>query len=275
MAGVVTKFVGRRILKESADNHFGQEDPYFEQVPVLKRDGTPSGKTKKQRRAVAACVSPHDAKILRKVERRAYRLDRCLFNCCGLKFGWSSVIGIIPWIGDVIDLWLALKVIKTSLEVEDTLPSALVNRMRLHIAIDFIVRLVPFLGDFADVFYRCNTRNAGILRKHLERHQENPVDKKHAKAARQRTDRSPDPRRKDRGGPPLPRYEDVAGHRPRHETSTRDPRTHRTQQQRPQQQTNGRGWFGQGGASREQARDLEMGSDPPVQPPRRVSPGRV
>jgi hypothetical protein len=72
------------------------QDPYFEQVPATRLDGRPSSKTKKVRKALPAGISEHDGKVLTKVKRRAYRLDMSLFNCCGLRFGWSSVIGIIP-----------------------------------------------------------------------------------------------------------------------------------------------------------------------------------
>ena len=39
--------------------------------------------------------------------------------------------------------------------------------MMFNLLIDFIIGLVPFLGDLADAVYKCNTRNAVILEKHL------------------------------------------------------------------------------------------------------------
>lgn len=73
-----------------------RQDPYFEQVPATRLDGTPNGKFKKRRKALPPGISEHDGKVLTKVKRRAYRLDMSLFNCCGIRFGWSSVIGLIP-----------------------------------------------------------------------------------------------------------------------------------------------------------------------------------
>lgn len=74
------------------------EDPYFETVPATRLDGRPSssGKTKRRRKALPVGISEHDGKVLTKVKRRAYRLDMGLFNCCGIKFGWGSVIGLVP-----------------------------------------------------------------------------------------------------------------------------------------------------------------------------------
>jgi hypothetical protein len=66
---------------------------YFEQVPICVH-GPPPPKTKKQH--LPTGISKHDNKVLAKVKRRAHCLDMGLFNCCGIRFGWSSCIGIIP-----------------------------------------------------------------------------------------------------------------------------------------------------------------------------------
>jgi hypothetical protein len=45
--------------------------------------------------------------------------DRALTCCCcGFRFGWSAVIGIIPVIGDILDMLIALSIIRTCMEVE-------------------------------------------------------------------------------------------------------------------------------------------------------------
>jgi hypothetical protein len=72
------------------------QNPFEEQVPVYDKNGRDTGKTKTRKRGYPTGLSPNDAKILKKVRKRAYRLDMSLFNCCGIRFGWSSVIGIIP-----------------------------------------------------------------------------------------------------------------------------------------------------------------------------------
>lgn len=118
MTSLITKYISKRVLGESVKNNFGTEvrcatahrnlstnvqlliiiiqDPYFETVPATRLNGKPNGKMKKRRKALPVGISEHDGKILTKVKRRAYRLDMSLFNCCGIRFGWSSVIGIIP-----------------------------------------------------------------------------------------------------------------------------------------------------------------------------------
>lgn len=44
---------------------------------------------------------------------------------------------------------------------------SMILRMSVNIFIDFLVGLIPFLGDLADVFYKCNTKNAILLEKVL------------------------------------------------------------------------------------------------------------
>ena len=72
------------------------QNPFEEEVEVLDRRGQPTGKVRTQKRAVPNGLTDNDTRVLKKVRRRAYRLDMSLFNCCGIRFGWSSVIGIIP-----------------------------------------------------------------------------------------------------------------------------------------------------------------------------------
>ncbi|KAL6238561.1 hypothetical protein BDW75DRAFT_237237 [Aspergillus navahoensis] len=160
-------FVGKKILAESARNHFGQEDPYFEEVPASRLGRAFGKKTQKRRKAIPPGLSENDSKVLTRVKRRAYRLDLALFSLCGLRFGWSSVIGLIPFAGDAADAALAMMVLKTCEGIDGGLPARLRTQMMINIIIDFLIGLVPFVGDIADAAYKCNTRNAIALEKYL------------------------------------------------------------------------------------------------------------
>ena len=37
-------------------------------------------------------------------------------------------------------------------------------------AIDFLLGLIPFVGAIPDFFFRSNTRNLRIIKKHLDKH---------------------------------------------------------------------------------------------------------
>jgi len=166
MTSYAAKLVAKRFFKENAANHLGQEDPYFETVPATRLGGLYKT-TKKRRRALPLGLTPEEEKILIKAKRRAYRVDLSLGNFCGTRFGWGAVIGIIPGLGDVLDLLLAYMVYRTCCSVEPELPSSLKMRMVFNMAVDFGIGLVPFVGDIADALYKCNTRNVVLLEKEL------------------------------------------------------------------------------------------------------------
>ncbi|KAL4802234.1 hypothetical protein BDV18DRAFT_164060 [Aspergillus unguis] len=159
--------VGKKILAESARNHFGQEDPYFEEVPASRLSRAFGKKTQKRRKAIPPGLSENDRKVLTRVKRRAYRLDLSLFSLCGIRFGWGSVIGLFPFIGDAADAMLAMMVLKSCEDIDGGLPAKLRMQMTINIIIDFLIGLVPFVGDIADAAYKCNTRNAIALEKYL------------------------------------------------------------------------------------------------------------
>ncbi|KAL0930775.1 ph domain-containing protein [Colletotrichum truncatum] len=167
MASLVAKWVSKKILAERVENKFGREDPYFETVPATRLDGRPSGKVKKRRKALPPGISPKDGEVLTKVKRRAYRLDMSLFSLCGVRFGWSSVIGLVPAIGDALDAFMALMVFKTCNKIDGGLPGSLKTKMLFNIIVDFAIGLVPFVGDIADAAFRCNTKNAILLEDYL------------------------------------------------------------------------------------------------------------
>lgn len=71
------------------------QNPYTERVPVYKNGQVVKHKTRE--RPVPEGLSKNDAKILRKIRRRAYRWDMGFRCCCtSIRFGWSSIIGLIP-----------------------------------------------------------------------------------------------------------------------------------------------------------------------------------
>lgn len=58
-------------------------------------------------------------------------------------------------------------VLKTCEGIDGGLPTGLRTQMTINIIIDFLIGLVPFVGDIADAAYKCNTRNAIALEKYL------------------------------------------------------------------------------------------------------------
>lgn len=112
-------------------------------------------------------LSDHDAKVLSKVECLARRLDHA-FSICGVKLGWSSIVGFVPAVGDVLEFFMAWMVIYQSGKVEGGLDKSICRKMWFNVFLDFVIGFIPLIGDIADIFFRCNRRNAEVLKQMLE-----------------------------------------------------------------------------------------------------------
>lgn len=141
------------------------DDPYFAMIEDPKRPG----KMKKVKKVIPAYIPEHDAMILASVKKSAYRLDMCLFNLFGIRFGWESAIGLIPFAGDAIGVALAYLLFTKACKIDGGLPQNLKMWMLINIVLDFVVGLVPFLGDLADAAFKCNTKNVKLLEKYLDK----------------------------------------------------------------------------------------------------------
>lgn len=183
-------------------NVFGSEDPYYEevsryslganslflpiwqvgltgfdkqQVQVTKKNG----KTKTKRvwkDPPSEGLSKNDAKVLKRVTHKAWRLDM-LFSMCGLRLGWSAVIGILPVIGDVINLYMALKLVRLAQTVDDGLPPFVVSKMMTNITVDFALGFTPVVGIVMGALYKANSRNSLILEHFLKKRAKKNVAK--------------------------------------------------------------------------------------------------
>ncbi|PWN52828.1 hypothetical protein IE53DRAFT_384721 [Violaceomyces palustris] len=122
-----------------------------------------SGKQKKKRRPLPPGLTPKQAKLLKKLKRRAHYLDKG-FYLCGFRFGWTFFIGIIPGAGDIADAILnyTLIVKPTRNELQEA-PDWLVRKMLINNAISAGVGLVPLVGDVALAAWRANSRNANLV----------------------------------------------------------------------------------------------------------------
>jgi hypothetical protein len=161
-------------------------------------------------------------------------------------------------IGDVIDAFMAVMVLRTCEQVEGGLPADIKSKMYVNIMLDFGIGLVPFLGDIADALFRANTRNAVVLEKFLRA--------KGAKNLKAQGHRVPtidpsDPDEFDRfeehevNGPPPP-YTNP----PTRQGTQRIDNSHgrSTQQQVPEESRGG--WFSGFGSKKKQP-DVERGTD--------------
>ncbi|KAI4099151.1 MAG: hypothetical protein L6R37_006107 [Teloschistes peruensis] len=158
MSAQVAKKLATKYAKKHGNEHFKpSQDPYF----VTREDGKV---TKHKRKDVPEGISQADARVLLAVRRRAYRLDNSI-SICGIRFGLSSVVGLIPALGDFIDIFFAFLVYLNCTKVG--LDARTKQKMAFNIALDFAIGLTPVLGDIADAFFKANTRNLVELEEFL------------------------------------------------------------------------------------------------------------
>jgi hypothetical protein len=282
MAQAVGKYAAKKMLASQLKQYSkkepaGQYDPYYEY-----RTDARTGRKKKYKKQIPSYIPSHDADILASVRKRAYRLDMSLFNFLGIRFGWSSVIGLFPAVGDGIDGAMALMVVRKCNKVEGGLPAAVLMQMMIWVVIDFVIGLVPFVGDLLDASIKANTKNVRILERHLDsKYKPSEITRRQQEEAEEAKRRNqeyhtPAPATvyEDMSEDELPRYSSrthspAAG--PRRPEAARVPvETRPTTQQplREERRSSKGGWFSGGGggnsggrsnSKRERTRDEEMG----------------
>ncbi|HSX09931.1 MAG TPA: DUF4112 domain-containing protein [Candidatus Saccharimonadales bacterium] len=97
----------------------------------------------------------------------AYMLDN-LFGFGKFKFGLSTVFGLIPWLGDVIDALLSMYIVWIAVEMKA--PKTIIARMIGNIAVNFVVGLVPVVGDSVYFLRKVNTKNVNLLKQYASSH---------------------------------------------------------------------------------------------------------
>ncbi|KAJ7628525.1 hypothetical protein FB45DRAFT_794367 [Roridomyces roridus] len=148
-----------KALFEKHLQQYSPADPMYEEYTDAR------GKKRRRRRDIPPGLSQRDAKILKSVQRRAHYLDKG-FSLCGMRFGWTFIIGVIPGAGDVADASLNYFLVVRKARKAD-LPPWLVRKMLTTNAASALMGLIPFAGDVALAAFKANSRNAALLEEYL------------------------------------------------------------------------------------------------------------
>jgi len=109
------------------------------------------------------------ASVRQRVEALEFLLERSL-RIPGVKVpvGLDGLIGLVPLLGDIITTALGAYIVWEARNLG--LSKWQLTRMGANVAFDAMLGAVPLVGDAADFFFRSNTRNLKILRRHLDKH---------------------------------------------------------------------------------------------------------
>jgi hypothetical protein len=83
----------------------------------------------------------------------------------GIRFGLDPIIGLIPGLGDAIGCFISLYIVAAARRYG--VSRATLARMGANIVIDYLVGVVPVVGDVFDVFWKSNQKNVALLRRHV------------------------------------------------------------------------------------------------------------
>lgn len=104
---------------------------------------------------------------LMKLQRVSDLMDRAfILPGTNIRFGFDSIVGLIPVVGDT--LAFAVSVYIYSFAKPAGVPLHKRMRMAWNIFIDWLIGLVPLLGDILDVGFKANSKNMRIMMTHVE-----------------------------------------------------------------------------------------------------------
>lgn len=81
------------------------------------------------------------------------------------RFGLDFLIGLVPGIGDTVSAALGSLIIAEA--VQSGVRKRVIAKMVGNLAVDWVVGLVPIVGDAFDMVYKSNMRNLELLEREL------------------------------------------------------------------------------------------------------------
>ncbi|KAG0737593.1 hypothetical protein G6F23_010247 [Rhizopus arrhizus] len=162
---VKQKFIGKASERIYANKPSYETDPeVLAAVERAEQDRDQHWWKRNKKGTIDVILNQQDRKILTKVKRQAWYLDKGC-HCCCFNIGLDGVVGLIPGIGDIIGAALALQLIRVACQAD--LPHWLIAKMTWNVLVDFMIGLTPIAGDLLDILFKCNWRNALLLEEYL------------------------------------------------------------------------------------------------------------
>lgn len=134
----------------------------------------------------ASRIGTDPQSVRRRVEAMEKLLERIIV-VPGLNrpIGLDVILDVVPIAGDVAAAALGTYMIWEARNLE--MSKWQMARMAGNVGVDFLLGLIPWVGAIPDFFFRSNTRNLRIIKRHL--------DKKHPAGATIETTAAPESRR--------------------------------------------------------------------------------
>src|SRR5438045_4093520 len=110
------------------------------------------------------------------VRQRVEVMERILermFVIPGLNrpIGLDVILDLVPGVGDIAGAALGSYLVWEARNLG--MPKWQMTRMAGNVGFDFLLGLIPWVGAIPDFFFRSNTRNVRIIKRHLDKHHAN------------------------------------------------------------------------------------------------------
>ncbi|MEO6112929.1 MAG: DUF4112 domain-containing protein [Sphingomicrobium sp.] len=107
--------------------------------------------------------------VRQRIEAMEHLLER-LFVIPGINqpIGLDVLLDIIPGVGTVSAAALGSYIVWEARNLK--MSKWQMTRMAGNIGVDMLLGLVPWIGAIPDYFFRSNTRNVRIIKRHLDKH---------------------------------------------------------------------------------------------------------
>ena len=114
-------------------------------------------------------VGTDPASVRQRVETMERLLER-LFVIPGINrpVGLDVILDVVPVVGDVAAAALGAYIVWEAKNLG--MSKWQMTRMAGNVGFDWLLGLIPFVGAIPDFFFRSNTRNLRMIKRHLDKH---------------------------------------------------------------------------------------------------------
>jgi hypothetical protein len=82
--------------------------------------------------------------------------------------GLDVILDLVPVVGDIAAAALGLYIVWEARNLG--MSKWQISRMAGNVGVDWLLGLIPWVGAIPDFFFRSNTRNLRIIKRHLDKH---------------------------------------------------------------------------------------------------------
>jgi hypothetical protein len=114
-------------------------------------------------------MGTHPAAVRQRIEAMENLLER-LFVIPGINrpVGLDVILDLVPGVGDIAGAALGAYIVWEAKNLG--MSKWKMARMAGNVGIDFLLGLIPWVGAIPDFFFRSNTYNLKMIKRHLDKH---------------------------------------------------------------------------------------------------------